>query len=415
MSTVTPNGGVVATTTSSDSPVSKPFLSQQQLWDDVVEADKSRDCSRVTATVFSFLLFRLQNEANLATGEAVAQLEEKFRTNQMGTYCVARKTVEPYLSCAFDKQQTPYHLFLVTDTKAHVREEYRKQGTSSAAQNMERLKQCGFLENATEAATKEKRLKAVRLPADLNTTSSALAPERSFDVASLKYYSHNDQEALELRNKCLEHASASREGVLSDALSFSGLSAVRTSVPLEQWSRTKLALQKQTAGRLPIAETAKAAVDPKVQLQRLEELQKRAPGGVLSAAEFEAAQKAMQREEDAKTFIREQLIPVGYQLIGATREPPHVQSDKIAPERFYALFDLYCLTERKYHFALSDDEYEWLLRAKESEEGKEEKEKQLRKLVAEKAMISDEKELDGITFENIRRHVHIIGRGATPL
>lgn len=401
---------------------SQPTLSKQQLWDDVVEADKSRECTRVTSAVFSFLLFRLQNEANLSTGDAVAQLEQQFRANQMGTYCVARKTVEPYVSCAFDKQPTLYHLILVTDTKAHVREEYRRQGTSSAAQNMERLKQCGFLENATEAATKEKRLKAVHVPSDLNK-QIVLPPERSFDVASLKYYAHNDQEALELRNKCLEHASASREGVLSDALSFSGLSAVRTSVPYEQWPRTKQVLQKQTVERLPIAETAKAAIDPKVQVQRLEELQKRAPGGVLSAADLEEARKAMQREADAKTCIREQLIPIGYQLIGATREPPHAQNERIAEDRFYALFDLYCLTERKYHFALSDEEYDWLQRAKQ-ENKKEENDddavrednvRRLRKMVAQKAMVNDEKEMDGITFENVRRHVHIVERGATPL
>lgn len=400
------------------------------LWKNVVDADKTRDSNAITAAVFSFLMHRLDTEANLTTGTAIFELEHMFRSSLMNTHCVARKTVDPYRSCAYDKQPTPYHLFLIPDSRAHVREEYHRQGTTSPTQNLERLQQCGFLENATEAVAKERRMKAVRLPDDLDTTT--LEHQRLFDVPSLSYFARDADDALSLRNKCLQHASASQQGVVSDALSFSGLQVVRTSVPIEMWQKTRDAIRNQMRERLAIAESKKAAIDPKIQVDVLKKVQeqvrkdaaaagktqKESDNLVLSA--MQEAQQAMQREADARTCIKECLIPVGYQLLGATREPPHVRDgEQDDRQQVFALFELYCVTERKYHIAMDDAEYNWLCAEKAKYDGnnpddrKTVSESQLRAMLAKK-VDADVGEMNGITFANLRRHVHIEGRGAMP-
>ena len=410
----------------------KKVDNKESLWKSVVDADRTMDSNRITAAVFSFLLFRLQTEAGLTTGAAIAELEQKFRADQMQTHCVALKTVEPYQSCTFDKQPTKFHLFLVADSKAHVRDEYRRQGISNARQNAERLLLCGFLENATEAALKERRMKAVSLPSDLDCTT--LGYERCFDIPSLSYYAPSQKDAIELRNKCLEHAAASRSGVLSDALSLTGVQMARTSVPLEKWARTKEALLKQMKERMPIAETARAAVDPKIQFDEMKKAQdilcekRRVKSGKEESVPtkeeiaeekeiLDAIQRRLQEEADSKTCIREQLLPVGYQLLGVTCEPPRVADEKISPETKYALFDLYSVTERKYHVSFTDEEFKWLEEVR-SATAKEEDDNEItlfRQLLSKKIGSESTKEMEGITFENARRHVHIVGRGPMPL
>ncbi len=421
--------------------MSESEAEKAKLWQNVAKADKANDATTVTSAVYSFLLHRLQSEASLTTGNAIYELEQQFRKEQMLTHCVARKTVEPYQSCTFDKQKTAYHLFLVTDTKAHVKEEMKKQGSNSMKENTERLKECGFLENVTEAVAKEKRLKAVKLPSDLD--QKTLAPERLFDVNSLTYYATDSAKALELRNNCLQHASASLQGVLSEALSFSGLQVARTSVPLEKWQRTKDAMQHQMKNRLPIAETVKAAIDTKKMVAALKKVQtaeierclalnqsareKGEEGKIMIPSQIEEVvakrvqeeQEAIQKEEDLKTCIREQFLPIGYQLLGVTKQPPHLSSEEKGVEEgkeLFALFDLYAVCERKYHVSFTDEEYAWLQEAKSRiEDDDDENVMKFRQMLFQKTKVESEKEMEGINFANAKRHVHIVGRGPMPL
>lgn len=323
--------------------------------------------------MFAFLTQRLENEANLSTGEAIVALEQRFRAERIGTYCVARNTKDPYRSCNYHKEPTPFHLYLVVDEKVKAKQEWRKQGCRTRTENLQRLLRCGFLENATEAATKERRMNAVKLPFDLKPLEGETAV-RLFDSNSIAYHVQEASETVQVRNKCLQHASAARRGVLSEALSFTGVQVARTSVLVQQWPQTRIALEKQMRERLPIAESAKA---------------------------------------EKYKCIREQLIPIGYQLLGVTREPPHVADDSVDGRR-YALFDMYAVTERKYHVSFNDMEYAWYQKAKAAA-SIEQDEAYLRALLAEKTGVEDASEMNGLNFSNVHRHVHLMDRGPKPL
>lgn len=377
------------------------------LWKCVMDADRQSNRDAVTSTVFTYLLNRLKTVPNLTTGEAIVDLEKRFRKTKANTWCIARKTTLPYVSCNFRKEPTQYHLYLVVDTKARAKKQLAKNGWSNAAQNQLFLQQCGFLENAEEAAIKEKRMQAVRLPNDLEHVESE--HNAIFDADSARYYAENEKEADEILQKCQVHSECAKRGQYSEILSFTGVQVARTSVPIDVWNTTAQALYKQMTNRLPIAESTEQ-------------------------------NKNTQRKDNVRC-VREQLIPIGYQLLGYTTREELLErksddndddggdddkdreddgknssaAQKVSQTKF-ALFDFYAVTERKYHVEFSDKDYEWWSDIVQRREHESEKNvKQLQALLLEKTGVADAKEMSGINFENVRRHVHLLNRGPTPL
>lgn len=388
------------------------------LWKCVMDADRQSDRNAVTSTVFTYLLHRLRTVPHLTTGDAIVELEKRFRKAKANTWCIARKTVSPYVSCTFAKEPTLYHLYLVVDTKARAKKQLAKHGWSSAAQNEQHLKQCGFLDNAEEAAIKERRMQAVRLPDDLepvDATQGAI-----FDADSLSYYAKNEKEATEILEKCKAHSVSARRGEYSDILAQTGVQVARTTVPVEMWTQTAHAMDRQIRQRLPIAESTEENKNTK--------------------------------RDDNVRCVREQLIPIGYQLLGYTSKDELVVGKSLPSEQSKsekqddndnesgdtendvdkdiqnengrsesdtpskcALFDLYAITERKYHVQFSALQYEWVSDIIRNREFNQEKNvKRLQSLLLEITGVADPKEMAGINFENVRRHVHLQNRGPTP-
>jgi hypothetical protein len=145
-----------------------------------------------------------------------------------------------------------------------------------------------------------------------------------------------------------KHCESMLQGKWSDVLRFKEIQCVRTSIPTSRWKQAKPTLLSAIDNRIPLAESTVLAT------------------------------------------LKEQLIPVGIHLLGFSL----VDGDDCA------IIDLYTIQERKYHIALSPEEYAFVHDNHSADIDK------LRSLLARAALVPDE-EVVGITFDNWQRHFSI--------
>lgn len=277
----------------------------ERKWQALCAADAERDLAKVTSKAFAFLMHTLDANRSMSTGAAIVGLEQRLRAENRNTYCIARRTEAPLRSRTYAGEATFYHLYFTCKRKAEAKRERDEIG-GGRAENLRRLAQCGFLERYTADEEAEQRRRAVALPDDLVECTEA-----TFDETSVAQYCNlllGAIDATTLMRQLRQHAEAVRRGQPSSVLKGSGVQVLRTSVPLEQWTKTRAALCTSIAQQVPMAEATAGAV-------------------------------------------RNRLVPIGFQTIGQS----HATDDTCM------LFDLYLVQMSKFIVPLSDEQRRWLL------------------------------------------------------
>jgi hypothetical protein len=336
---------------------------EDKSWRAIVETVRSRNRKRINAVVFR----HISQTENKPTGEAICALEQRLRDEEIDLWCVAHPISPPdQLARTLDGEPCNYFLMLALtqqDRDAVLADEkyasiFTGGTTERAIKNDALLRETGFQTAATsseKAKTAGKKVADAKEKADYLELPSDLCGEHDshFDDAAIRFYDPTLSAALFAR-----HAKevVKDRGKKNKVLSNTGVQVVRTSVPLAQWSETRAAIVEQARLLQPIADMA-----------------------IVGA-------------------VREQVIPLGFQLHGTTKTPIYLgkQSEPVA------LFDLYCCTVRRYHLQVSQADADFF--EKHCENADEKEEELLRNVVAEYANTVPE-ELSEITFARLQRYV----------
>lgn len=312
----------------------------EEIWPKILFWSKENSTEMVALAVYSYVLHRLEEDAKSEMGQVFSEMEKRFRKENTNIFLIACDTKLPWKSRNGKNEPTRYHVQVFVGTRKNMKKEWKKY-SSTKIENDAKLLMCGFLNEKKEEELLQKKKDNILFPVNLKRDFHFY-----FDKRSLLFHDTD----LSVFEKCVIHAENMQKEVHDDQFKSTGIQVTRTNMSVEKWTDTRKVIEKQIAERIPIAIS------------------------------------------DTSGVLKEQIIPVGYAILGYTPEES-------------VLFDLYLVTETKLHLSFCTEDAERLrLRRFENDE-------ELQDFI-NSAVMSQKEELSGenrakISVKNLHRQIHV--------